>query len=76
MIEIKVENKKELYQVYFMLWSDSKTGKKIFGLENGIEALYNDIIQIDKTLLKSDTEAIKQAKRHNADIIVIERSDK
>ena len=67
-------NKEELPQVLSNLKTDPLFyGKTIYSLEYGIDTYVDEIIQIDMSRLPGGKiSALKQALRHNPDIIVLQ----
>ena len=74
MITIQVTNKEEKLDVFTLLCGNyiQVFGRKVFSVEKEFDVIKDDIVQLYITENLSQEELIKQAKRHNPDILIVE----
>ena len=74
MITIEVTSKEEKLEVFTLLCGNyiQVFGRKVFSVEKEFVMNKNDIVQLYVTENLSQEELVKQAKRHNPDILIIE----
>lgn len=74
MITIEVTSKEEKLEVFTLLCGNyiQVFGRKVFSVEKEIDVIKDDIVQLYVTENLSQEDLVKQAKRHNPDILIIE----
>lgn len=75
MITIEVTNKEEKLEVFALLCGNyiQVFGRKVFSVEKEFVMNKNDIVQLYVTENMSQEELVKQAQRHNPDILIVEK---
>ena len=75
MITIQVTNKEEKLDVFTLLCGNyiQVFGRKVFSVEKEFVMNKNDIAQLYVTENMSLEDLAKQAKRHNPDILIVEK---
>ena len=75
MITIEVTSKEEKLEVFTLLCGNyiQVFGRKVFSVEKEIDVIKDDIVQLYVTENLSQEDLVKQAKRHNPNILIVEK---